>query len=53
MPSAAETTSDLGLGSTKIISTVQMRLKFKNFDDLGLRFRLGLHFLNYKSYGSV
>ena len=31
--------SSLGLGWTKIILTVQIRLRFKIFDDLGFRFR--------------
>ena len=49
----AEITSSVGLGSTKINLTIQIRLWFKNFDDLGIRFSLGLRLLNYKGYGSV
>ena len=39
------------IGSTKIILTVQIRLRFNNCDDFA--FRSGLRLLNYQGYGSV
>ena len=45
--------SGLGLGRTKIILTLHIRLRFKNFDELEFKFGLGSRLLNYKSYDSV